>query len=144
MKPIHVEVHYNAAKETVWKALTEHKQMVEWYFKEIEDFQPVPGFITEFSVQAETREFVHRWEVTEVIPGKSISYEWLYPAFEGNSRVQFELEEDGKQTRLHLLCWGIETYPQEIPEFSAESCRAGWMWFLDKRLREYLETASNG
>lgn len=139
MEPIAVEVKFKAPRETVWKALTSHKEMIQWYFEQLEDFQPVPGFTTSFSVQAGEREFVHHWEVTEVIPGERIDYEWLYPDYEGQARVSFLLEEQGGGTLLRLHCWGIETYPQHIPEFSRESCRAGWKWFLEERLKNYLE-----
>lgn len=30
-------------------------------------------------------------------------------------------------------------FPGEIPEFSRESCTAGWNFFINKSLKEYME-----
>lgn len=139
MEPIVVEVMYPCSREKVWNAITSHQEMVQWYFEQLEDFQPVPGFTTSFTVHSGDRDFVHQWEVTDVVPGERIDYEWLYPDYEGNGRVRFQLEDRDDHTLLRLLCWGIETFPQHIPEFSRESCTGGWKWFLEERLWQYLD-----
>ncbi|TDQ30646.1 SRPBCC family protein [Zeaxanthinibacter enoshimensis] len=139
MKPIIVSQTLNAPREKVWSALTNHEEMVQWYFEQIVDFKPVIGFSTDFDVTSGGRIFRHQWEVTEVVPGERITYTWNYPDYPGEGLVTFELEEDGDGTLVRVLNWGIETFPQEIPEFSSASCKAGWEYFIQGRLKEYIE-----
>ena len=37
--------------ETVWQAITDKDQMRQWFFEEMTDFDPVPGFETQFTVR---------------------------------------------------------------------------------------------
>lgn len=69
-QPIIIEEFFNASISKVWKALTEHSQIIQWYFENIEAFEPEVGFQTEFSVQSTSRSFLHQWKVLEVIPEK--------------------------------------------------------------------------
>lgn len=78
-------------------------------------------------------------EVLEVISEKRIKYSWQYPDIDGYSTVSFELSEINNQTRLKLTVDGLESFPQDIPEFSRESCTEGWFYFIKQRLKNYLE-----
>lgn len=49
-QPLTLEKTYNATPEDLWQALTDPVQMRAWYFPMLEDFRPVPGFVTEFTV----------------------------------------------------------------------------------------------
>jgi uncharacterized protein YndB with AHSA1/START domain len=137
--PIIVEEVLNTSITKVWNALTEHNQMIQWYFENIEAFEPEVGFQTEFSVQSTSRSFLHQWKVLDVIPEKRIKYSWQYPDIDGYSTVSFELSEINNQTRLKLTVDGLESFPQDIPEFSRESCTEGWIYFIKQRLKNYLE-----
>ncbi|NNF20291.1 MAG: SRPBCC domain-containing protein [Flavobacteriaceae bacterium] len=139
MKPIVVSQILEAPKDKIWAAITEREEMVQWYFEQIREFRPVKGFSTAFDVESGGRVFRHQWEVTEVVPGERITYSWDYPDYPGEGLVSFELEEKEEGTLIRVLNWGIETFPQEIPEFSRESCKAGWEYFIQGRLREYVE-----
>ena len=33
----------------------------------------------------------------------------------------------------------VESFPQDIPEFSRMSCLGGWTYFINQSLKEYLE-----
>jgi len=66
--PIIVEATYPIAIEKVWAAITELEQMRQWFFENIEDFQPVVGFETKFVVKSEDKTFTHLWKIKEVIP----------------------------------------------------------------------------
>lgn len=137
--PIIVEEVLNTSITKVWNALTEHNQMIQWYFENIEAFEPEVGFQTEFSVQSTSRSFLHQWKVLDVIPEKRIKYSWQYPDIDGYSTVRFELSEINNQTRLKLTVDGLESFPQDIPEFSRESCTEGWIYFIKQQLKNYLE-----
>lgn len=137
--PIIVEQEFNQPKETVWKAITEFDQMIQWFFENIPDFKPEIGFNTRFNVNAGERSFLHLWEILEVVPEKRIVYDWRYKDYEGRGVVTFELSEKGGQTTLKLTNEGLESFPDDIPEFTRESCLGGWNYFIKNRLKVYLD-----
>lgn len=139
MKPIEVEQAYDASVAKVWDAITDQKQMREWYFDAIANFEPVIGFETQFVVNCEGQDFSHHWKVTEVIPLARISYAWRYGGYQGDSVVTWDLAETPSGSKLKLTHLGIETFPQDNPIFSRESGQAGWEYFLRTSLKAYLD-----
>ncbi|MGG8496599.1 SRPBCC family protein [Tenacibaculum sp. TC6] len=138
--PIRVEVTLEASIEQVWKAITEASQMVQWYFKEIEAFEPTVGFSTRFVVENEGRIFPHVWKVTKVEPYKKIAYNWRYEGYTGDSEVTFELQAIENRTLLRLTHEVIACFSATIPEFTRESCLGGWRYFITERLQAYVQT----
>ncbi|MBI9070874.1 MAG: SRPBCC domain-containing protein [Melioribacteraceae bacterium] len=134
-----VEETFNVSASEVWNAITNIDEMKHWYFENIPDFKPTPGFETEFSVKSESRNFLHKWKITKVITDKLIEYNWQYEEYPGKATVIFELFDEGTSTRLKLTNKVVENFPEEIPEFSAESCQAGWDYFIKGNLKKYLE-----
>jgi len=141
-EPIIVEQTFKASIETVWSAITEIDQMRQWFFDNIPSFKPEVGFETQFNVQSKSRNFLHMWKVTEVVPYKMIIYNWKYNGYPGDSFVVFELFEENKLTTLRLTTKIVENFPDDIPEFKRESCLGGWKFFIQKSLKEYLEIVS--
>lgn len=137
-KPIIVEQAFNSSVNEVWDAITELEQMRKWFFNNIPSFEPVVGFQTKFSVQSEERNFQHLWKLMEVEPNKMIKYHWSYEEYKGEDFVTFELLEKDGQTVLCVTNEGLETFPYDIPEFTRESCKAGWEFFIKKNLKDYL------
>ena len=138
-QPIIVEQAFNVSKETVWKAITEHKQMVNWFFDNIPEFKAEVGFETQFNVDAGGRDFLHLWKITESIPEQRIVYDWRYREFPGAGTVTFEIFEEGEGSRLRVTNEGLGSFPQDIPEFTRESCEGGWRYFIQGNLKKYLE-----
>lgn len=138
--PVQVEHLFDTDTSTLWAALTEVRQMRQWYFDAIPDFSPHLGFKTQFNVQSGGRDFPHVWKVTEVIPLQKISYDWEVTGYEIDSFVTFELAEKASKTSLTLNCYGIESYPDNIPEFTRESCHAGWTYFIKESLPNYINS----
>ena len=138
--PIVVEQTFNASIETIWKAITEHDQMIQWFFDNIPSFKPEVGFTTQFDVEAGGRNFIHAWKLTEVIPKKKIVYNWKFSNYPGDGYVAFELLEqpDGQNT-LRFTNTIVEDFPEGIPELTRESCIAGWEYFIQNSLKAYLE-----
>ena len=128
-EPIVVEQVYEAPVHVVWKAITDKDQMHQWFFEPMVDFRPEAGFETQFSVGFEGQDYIHQWRVTEVIPERRIAYDWRYGGFAGSSSVIWELSETPSGTKLKLTHEGHETFPQENPAFTRESCQAGWDYF---------------
>ena len=137
--PIVVEQIYPTNRETIWKAITEHSQMVKWYFDNLPDFQPEVGFETHFLIENEGRQFTHLWKITEVIPFQKITYSWQFKEWEGSSTSCFELIENGDSTTLRVTCEVLEDFPEGVPEFERASCEGGWQYFLGERLSGYFE-----
>ena len=139
-EPIIVEQTFNASINDVWNAITMVGQMKQWFFENIESFKPEVGFETQFNVQSQNRNFLHLWKLTEVVSMKKITYSWKYGGIPGDSFVVFELVEQNDQTKLRLTHTVMESFPEDIPEFSRQSGIEGWNYFIRKSLKEFLES----
>ncbi len=140
--PIVVEQTFNAPIAAVWKAITDKHQMRQWFFQPIPDFEPKAGFETQFNVRSEGQDYPHLWKVTEVVAEKKITYQWRYGGYDGNSSVTWELSESPAGTKLKLRHEGHETFPQDNPVFSREKGQAGWEYFVQESLKEFLQQQS--
>ena len=138
-EPIIIEQTYNASLDNVWNAITEIDQMQQWFFPNIPSFKPEVGFETRFNVQSEGRNFLHMWKVTEVVPYEILTYDWKYQDYPGDSYVVFELLPQDKLLKLRLSVHIRVNFPDDIPEFTRESCFEGWTYFICNRLKSYLE-----
>ncbi|MCB2195645.1 MAG: SRPBCC domain-containing protein [Bacteroidetes bacterium] len=134
-----VEQVFGNSVTQVWQAITQLDQMKQWFFENIPEFKPEVGFKTQFNVNAGERNFLHLWRILEVVPEKSIVYDWRYKEYPGQGIVKFELSETGGQTKLKLTNEGLESFPDHIPEFTHESCHAGWNYFIKEQLKAFLE-----
>lgn len=137
--PIIIEKVLNASVEAVWDAITNGDEMKKWYFKEMESFEPIVGFETQFNVFANGVNYLHKWKVKEVVPLKRLSYEWKYPDYPGDSYIQFELTGENGKTKLKFSHIGIETFPQDKPDFSRESFSNGWNYIIGESLKGFFE-----
>ena len=133
-----VEETFNSSVESVWSAITNIEEMQKWYFNNIPAFEPLAGFETKFNIQSENRNFLHIWKVTEVEPFKLIKYSWEFENITGKSISSFELFKQNNSTMLRLTIDVLEDFPDDIPEFKRESCITGWNYFINGRLKEYL------
>ncbi len=112
-------------------------------FDNIPDFKAQVGFSTSFNVSSGEREFSHTWEVTEVVPGGKITYDWTFGNYPGRGATTFELSSRDGQTTLTLTNTVAEDFPDGVPEFERESCLGGWQYFIGTRLKEYLRSSVN-
>lgn len=85
------------------------------------------------------RKFTAHWEVTEVNPRQRLSYNWNYNEYNGQGSVTFTLQEVEKSTVVPVHNYGLESFPEEIPEFTEESCRNGGRYFIHERLPSYFK-----
>lgn len=139
IKPIIVEQSFNSTIGDLWEAISNSEKMKQWFFGEIHSFVPEIGFKTQFNVKAESRDFMHVWEITELIPMKKMVISWKYAGIKGDAFVHFELFEEEGGSKLRLTNMGLESFPQHIPEFSRESCIGGWEYFIKGNLKDFLE-----
>lgn len=136
--PFVIEQTYNAPVEKVWKAITDKDQMKQWYF-DLKEFKPEVGFEFQFEGGTDDDVYVHLCKVTEVIVGRKLTHSWRYEGYEGNSFVTWELFPEGDKTRVKLTHEGLETFPQNDPNFRRESFAAGWTDITGTSLRKFVE-----
>ena len=122
----------------VWEALTDPGRMRAWFFPQIAEFEPESGFETRFEVESGGRTFPHVWKVTDVKSPEWIRYDWHYEGYPGKAYVDFRLKEVTGSTILVLTFSTVEDFPGNIPEFTRESCKAGWDFLIGERLSDYL------
>lgn len=137
-QPLVIEQKVEAGIDKVWAALTDKEQMKTWYF-DIADFEPKAGFEFTFEGENEGRKFTHLCKIIEVVRNKKLSYSWRYKGFEGISYVSFELFDEGDGTRITLTHEGLETFPQNNPDFKKENFAEGWNYILGTALKNYLQ-----
>ena len=115
---------YKQPIDQVWKAISYLPKMHQWYFPEIPSFEAKVGFKTQFNIQAPSQDFLHMWEVLEVKEGVKLVYKWTFKDVPGASTTTWKLEKVSDGTLLTLTCDVLEDFPDEIPEFTIESCKA--------------------
>src|SRR5438067_282106 len=81
-----VEQTYSSPTDKVWQALTDLQQMRQWYF-DLADFKAEVGFSFQFLAGSDDKKWLHLCEVTEVEPGRKLTYSWRYDGYEGISYV---------------------------------------------------------
>jgi Uncharacterized conserved protein len=126
---------------TVWQAVTAPDQMRQWYFEDMPDFRPELDFATQFVMDSGMNKFTTTWRIVEVNPIKKVAYTWTYAEYPGEGLVTFALDPlHTNKTKVTVTNTGLHTFPTDLSEFSIESCRGGWEYFIKQRLPEYLGT----
>ena len=136
--PIIVQRLLQAPAAAVWQALTDADAMRQWYFN-LPLFRTEVGFRFEFTGGPEDRQNLHLCEVTEVIPGRRLTYSWRYDGYPGISYVTFELEPEGEATRLTLTHTGLETISPGHADFARSNFEAGWDDIINRMLKAHVE-----
>ncbi len=137
--PFTIEKTYNASIDKVWKAITNKEDMQQWYF-DLAEFKPELDFEFRFTAGADNKQYLHICKIKEVIPGKKLTYSWKYDGYKGISFVTFELFEEGNKTRLKLSHAGLESFPQNNPDFARENFEEGWKEITGTLLKNFVES----
>jgi uncharacterized protein YndB with AHSA1/START domain len=140
--PLVIERTYKAPIEKVWKAITNNDDMKKWYF-DLPGFKPEVGFEFRFmGGKDENNQYLHLCTITEVIPGRQITFSWRYDGIAGISYVTFELFAEGTTTRLRLTHAGLETFPQDNPDLARSNFEEGWTSIAGTSLKEFVEAGT--
>ena len=137
-QPIVIEKVFHATPAAVWDAITNKEKMKEWYF-DLKDFKAEVGFEFQFLAGDEEHKYLHLCKVTEVNPGKKLSYTWKYDHDPGVSTVTFEIFPDGKNTKLRLTHAGLENFSKEHPELHKKNFMQGWDEIINTNLKKFVE-----
>lgn len=135
---ITVSATYKVSAEELWEIISNPKLMREWYFEALEDFKSEPGFSTAFCIEHNDKTFTHQWTILTAQPHEILAYDWSYKEYKGLGLVTFKLDEQGDETTLTLTNNVLEDFPDDMEEFTRESCIAGWNYFIKERLAKYL------
>jgi len=139
-EPIIIERVFNAPISKVWKAITDRNEMAKWYF-DLADFKSEKGFTFQFfGGPSPDRQYLHICEITEVIDERKLSHSWRFDGYRGNSLLTFELSAQDNKTLLKLTHSGLETFPEENPDFAKANFVIGWNEIINVSLKKYLET----
>ena len=137
--PIKVEHTYEASIEEVWAALTDKEKMKVWYF-DLTDFKAEQGFRFSFPGQGlKGEQYQHLCVITDLIPKRKLQYSWEYKDLPGYSLLTFFLTDLNRKTHLKLTHHGVETFPQDSPDFARSSFEDGWNHIIATSLAEYLK-----
>lgn len=113
--------------------------MKQWYF-DLAEFKPEVGFEFQFYAGDEKKQWLHFCKITDVVPGKKLTYSWKYDCYSGISYVTFELFHEGKGTQLKLTHTGLESFPSEaVAELRKENFAEGWNYIIGTSLKEFIE-----
>ena len=137
-EPIFMDVLVAAPVSTVWNALTNAEEMKAWYF-DLPGFTPAVGYEFTFTGGTEEKSYLHLCRVTEVVEEKILTYSWRYDGYAGNSFVTWELFAEGEKTRVQLTHAGLETFPEENPDFAKQNFVEGWNAIVNTSLKKYVE-----
>ncbi|MBC3789418.1 SRPBCC family protein [Spirosoma utsteinense] len=132
--PLVIERTFATPIERMWRALTEKDALREWYFSQLQQFEPTVGF--EFRFTNDGSAYQKDWKVTEVIAGQKLAHTWAYKGYPGRSEVAFELFDDGDKTILRVTHTGLESFPQDA-HFARQRFEWGWR-FIGDNLANFL------
>jgi uncharacterized protein YndB with AHSA1/START domain len=138
-KPLVTERVFNLPLDTVWQSLTNKNALREWYFTQLEDVKPIPGF--EFKFTDDGSAFQKEWRVTQVAEAQKFAHTWAYKGYTGLSEVSFELFAESGKTKLRITHTGLESFSDD-PHFARN--RFAWGWeYIGNKLDEYLKKAES-
>ena len=135
--PLIIERSFPVSVEKVWKAITDKEQLEKWFFS-IKEFKPEIGFEFQFEGGKDDTWYLHICKITELIPGKKLTYSWRYAGFAGISFVSFELFAEGDHTRVLLTHEGLETLPPGKPNFLNGHYIPHWEEMITVSLKKFL------
>jgi uncharacterized protein YndB with AHSA1/START domain len=130
---------FKASRKDVWRAITEKELMKQWYF-DLPEFKAEVGFT--FGVtggEPDGVQYVHHFEILEVVLEKKLVHTWCFVGYEGVSYLTYELFDEGENTKLILTHSGLENFPADNPDFAFHKFELGWNHILDISLKTFLE-----
>ncbi len=141
METFQIEKTYNAPIGLVWQAITDRAMMKEWYFDFDEAFKLEPGAVFEWTAgDNESKQWLHRGKMLEIIPGEKLVHSWEYPGYSGSSTLSWLLSKvDDATTKVTLIHKFTVPFDSTVQELKKENFEMGWNHIINISLTEYLE-----
>jgi len=130
---IRSEIRIHAPVEKVWEHLTSSAKIAGWFLPN--DFEPVVG--KRFALNCNVNGRID-CEVVEIVPCRRLVYTFKPATLPFTTIVAFELERDGRETRLTLVHSGWQALTPDQTELFA-SFERGWRSRFIARLAEALD-----
>lgn len=134
--PLVKEFTYNVPATKVWEAITDTAKMKEWYFPQLQKFEPTVGY--QFQFEDSGAQYQKEWIVTKITKDRALAHSWAYKGYRGISEVQFDLCPEEDATRLKVTQTGLESFPDHA-HFKLEMFERGWECLLGSNLKNLLE-----
>jgi len=128
---IHHEIGVKASPGSVYEALTETKGLAGWWIADARGVGNKVGGVLEFS----TGDFLRRFEVVELQPGKVVRWRWKGDEDDewAGTEVTFKLTPDGNQCWVNFSHSGYRSEQGCLPH-----CSMKWAVFM-LSLKDLLE-----
>ncbi len=130
------EITINAAKERVYQAITDEKQIVQWFPNAIEGSLAVGDRpVLDFGEHGKNQIYI-----VDSQPSTYFAYRWIPGSdhFLGdvlsrsNTLVEFRLEETNGVTKVTLTESGFASLPVEVAEKCFNDNSGGWEYMLGR------------
>ncbi len=132
-KTIRREITLPQPRELVWEAISDSATLAEWMFPN--DFEPRLGHHFTFQVPPKPEVgfdgLTVRCEVLELDPPSRLTFSWSAEGPVVNTRVSFQLEPEGENTRLLFEHSGFDTTIPWGPQ-AVKGAEAGWAKMLQQ------------
>ena len=63
---------FDAPVDRLWQALTETESIKEWYFAQVQQFEPIVGFV--FGFRDDSSSYQKEWKITQVVEGQKLAH----------------------------------------------------------------------
>ena len=137
IKPIVKEIVVNAPIEKVWKAISTKEDLAKW-FHPSDDFVLEVGRTFHMEGHHEGKNYPHTMTITEIVPEKKFGLDWFIEGDAGITRVIYELEPVGDNTKVRVTHSGFDKYGDEGKK-NRDGYNGGWEHVLNTLLKEYVE-----
>jgi uncharacterized protein YndB with AHSA1/START domain len=124
----------DASPAVVFKALTDEKELTQWFPNQGAILEARVGGSVEFRfLRPDGAKHTMRGRILEITPGKKLSYSWKFDsAVDSNEVVTWTLEPvDGGKTRVMLVHTGFRKPSQKDIE-SGMTLETGWSHFVSQ------------
>lgn len=123
----------DASPAAVFKALTDEKELAQWFPNQGATLEARVGGAVEFKfLRPDGAKHTMQGRILEITPGKKLSYSWSF-AQDSNEVVTWMLEpvDGGGKTRVTLVHTGFKK-PSQKDLKSGMSLEAGWSHFISQ------------
>lgn len=137
---IKMERTFNAPVTMLWEALTDNDKLKQWYFDFNGNFKAEVGHVFDWEAgPPDGRMWLHRGTILEVEENKKLVQTWIYPGYEGEGKLTWELHPlpDDKTLLIMTFEFIVPFDPTEY-ELRRSNFEGGWDEIINHLLPKYI------